>query len=695
MPTLTYSIDRSGWDTWHGSSSIVYTLSYNAATNKTTVTLKPSSVTYPGRNGYHTHSTTTITVKAGDNPSSSGTATLYTTGTSNTAGVTFTGTPSPASITVQHSAGPGAKTVTVKAEIEISVYPFSNSTAPYPVEDSGTRTDTSYTIPSASDISSCPSSAKTQDTISISMTRYDNSYHHVAKFKVGTTTLATSASFDTQLNYTIPRSWFSGYTNTATLNVTLSVQTYTSGGAAVGSPAGWAITVTADDNMKPIINAGFATVTANNAGTAASGILGFVQGYSKALLTLKNDNGQIDCPYNATVASYKITCQGATQTVNSPGSTETVNTAALTSAGNITITVKVTDSRGRSASESFSVTVMEYAPPTVTGVSVFQCDAGGTADEDGWYCSAQATETHASLNSQNSVTLTAQIKEAGGSYGSPETLTSGTAGVIGSGSVDPDKSHDVRITATDSLGNVGEATVTIPTRQWALKLQKFAGGIGAAFGKAPSQAKALELPADWEMYFGSEGFREHAQRLYDSRGIAIESGDDLDDYTTPGSYYAKDGTIAGSLSHTPITGGNFRLEVLSGGLVTYSNYIMQFCWSTTTNAVYTRRKHSTWSAWARQMNTQTDAEYVKASTVTSPTLAITAGSAGNVSFSVALSGYTPIGIVGIEKNGTASSYCVLYQYKIDGSNAKVYFRNVGTSDASITVTAYVLYRKNY
>ena len=528
MPTLSFNLTRSGWDWWGGTVSIPYTLTYNSANNRTAISFSQATVTYDGRQGHYTNTTTTITIKAGDNTSSSGTASFTTSGTTNQSGASYYGTPSP-SVTVQHSAGPGAKTVTVEASTTVYLDPRhvgSNVGAQYYyVTCTGSRTDTSHTIPYASVIASCTSSVATLGTLALAMTRYSNSYYHKATFKIGSTTLATSSAFATSLSYTVPRSWFNSYPNDTSKTVTVSVQTYTDSSCttAVGSAATTTFTMTADAGMKPEIAAGFASVSAYNTGTAASGIIGFVQGYSKARLTLYKN--QLTMADGATVASYKITCQGATTTVNSPGDTEYANTATLTGTAEIPITVTVTDSRGRTASTTLTgVTPMPYAVPVLTGISVFRCDEHGNADESGTYYSAAALPSCSSLNGQNSIAWNAHkayLKEAGGSYGGGYNLNlDGSARVLGSGLVDPDKNYVVKIEATDSLGNVGVATGTIPQMKWAMKFRPDGQGVG--FGRAPAHDKALEIPADWQIYFGSSAvFDTHSVTDGDITGSSI------------------------------------------------------------------------------------------------------------------------------------------------------------------------------
>ena len=352
--------------------------------------------------------------------------------------------------------------------------------------------------PRGSVIASCSSSVATQGTIALAMTRYNSAYYHRATFKIGNTQLAVSDPFATSLSYPVPRSWFDAYPNDASKTVTVSVQTYTDSSCSttMGSPTTTTVTVHADAGMRPTIGAGFAAAAPYNAG-AVSGLAGYIQGRSKARLTLTKS--ALTMANNAAVASYTVACQGASTSVDSPGDAETVDTAALTGTAAISITVTVTDSRGRTASTSLTVTPLPCAAPTLSGVEVFRCDGEGRAAEDGAYLSAKATAACSPLDGQNSVTLTAKWKSVGGSFGPAQTLASGAASVLG-GALDPDTSYEALLTATDALGATAEAAVTIPALRWAMKFRPDGQGVG--FGLAPAHAKALELPADWQIYFG-------------------------------------------------------------------------------------------------------------------------------------------------------------------------------------------------
>lgn len=344
----------------------------------------------------------------------------------------------------------------------------------------------------ASTIASCSSSVETTNNLALTVSRNSTAFYHKATFKIGSTTLATSSAFATSLSYTVPRTWFNSYPNDTSKTVTVSVQTYTDSNCTttVGSAATTTFTMTADAGMKPSVTSGWATASAYNTGTAAANISGFVKGYSKAQITF-NAN-KITMANNATIASYSVTCLGSTDG-SSPYLTPVLN------ATSVSVVCTVADSRGRTASETLTISVMDYVNPKISGVSVYRCDSSGTADDDGTYYSVKATATVSSLNNQNTGTLTGALAAAGGSYGTAYSLTSGTRAI--KGTISADTSYSVKLTVTDSLGNTTTYYARIPTRKWAMKFRPT--GNGVAFGKAAEYDNAFEVNPDWYIRHGA------------------------------------------------------------------------------------------------------------------------------------------------------------------------------------------------
>ena len=198
----------------------------------------------------------------------------------------------------------------------------------------------------------------------------------------------------------------------------------------------------------------------------------------------------------STLSSYTIS-GGATGTQSSNVFTISV----IYSSGTITYTVKVTDSRGRTATASVSISVVAYSAPSLTATEAFRCASNGTASETGTYISAKASGTYSSVSSKNSMTLKVQYGLTTSSvYSAAVTLTNGTASVIGGGSIDANYSFNVKFTLTDQFNTI-EKILTVGTAAYTVFFRQ--GGNGVALGKVSERANAVEINPDWDIYHGS------------------------------------------------------------------------------------------------------------------------------------------------------------------------------------------------
>ena len=316
---------------------------------------------------------------------------------------------------------------------------------------------------------------------------YLSNVYHVVDWRFGTkvksTTTAVGAS---STSYTIPLSWLTVIPSATSGTATVSVTTYASGGLELGTDT-YSFTITAPSSAVPTLSLAAARI--NNSVPSSWGI--YVQGQSGVTITATAAGYQ-----GSTISSYTIS-GGATGTQSS--NVFTIST--IYSSGTITYTVKVTDSRGRTATASTSISVVAYSAPAFSATDAFRCVAAGTASDTGTYISAKATGTFSSVSSKNSMTLKVQYAlSTSGAYSTAVTLTNGTASIIGNGSIDINYSFKVKFTLSDQFNtiekvlNVGTAAFTVFFRQ---------GGNGVAIGKVSERANAVEINPDWDIYHGS------------------------------------------------------------------------------------------------------------------------------------------------------------------------------------------------
>ena len=316
---------------------------------------------------------------------------------------------------------------------------------------------------------------------------YLSNVYHVVDWRFGTkvksTTTAVGAS---STSYTIPLSWLTVIPSATSGTATVSVTTYASGGLELGTDT-YSFTITAPSSAVPTLS--LAATRINNSVPSSWGV--YVQGQSGVTITATAAGYQ-----GSTISSYTIS-GGATGTQSS--NVFTIST--IYSSGTITYTVKVTDSRGRTATASTSISVVAYSAPAFSATDAFRCVAAGTASDTGTYISAKATGTFSSVSSKNSMTLKVQYAlSTSGAYSTAVTLTNGTASIIGNGSIDINYSFKVKFTLSDQFNtiekvlNVGTAAFTVFFRQ---------GGNGVAIGKVSERANAVEINPDWDIYHGS------------------------------------------------------------------------------------------------------------------------------------------------------------------------------------------------
>lgn len=172
---------------------------------------------------------------------------------------------------------------------------------------------------------------------------------------------------------------------------------------------------------------------------------------------------------------------------------------------------KKNDYGGTYAVYDYIIRAYPYAPPTMELVSVYRSDSMKQPYDDGRYITAKARTNFAPVNGHNSLTFTAEYKEAdAASYGTPYTMQSDVPALINGLEISPAKSYRVRLTARDRGGRQVVYEQVIPTRAVCFNLKD--GGNGAAFGKFAEADNQLQIPEDWLFRIGSTTLSEEQLR---------------------------------------------------------------------------------------------------------------------------------------------------------------------------------------
>lgn len=219
----------------------------------------------------------------------------------------------------------------------------------------------------------------------------------------------------------------------------------------------------------------------------------FVQGKSGVVVEAVNAQGV----YGSEITGY--TYMGGANATTSENS-YTVN--AIPQSGEVTFTVRVTDSRGRTASKSETIYVYEYESPSFSGSSATRCAENGEASDTGTYVSAKSNYTFSDCNGENKATLSAYYSMSGyeeWALGADE-MEANEPYVFGGGSIDSQHSYQVKFILTDAFGTV-EKTMDVTTAMYTIFFKR--GGQGIAFGKACERDNAVEISEEWQLLYGA------------------------------------------------------------------------------------------------------------------------------------------------------------------------------------------------
>lgn len=291
----------------------------------------------------------------------------------------------------------------------------------------------------------------------------------------------------TSATFTIPNTWLAALSGSTSGTATATLTTY-EGDEALGSST-MSFTVTVPSGVKPTIDSFTVVPYSTNAKVMSWGE--FVQGFAKADLEVSATPGT-----GATITAITFGGPGVNQT----GTGTTARSEILNTPGTATFAVTVIDSRGRSATDTVSVTVYPYAAPVVTNIATMRADADGTTNNSrGDYLKVQPVYSLSSVNGNNSFTVqTLKYFEHGSStpLASISCVSGTTYGPPGNmWAINLADAYDIVVELTDALGSSVGGTVVLPG----------AGGIWygrgndrLGLGKAPPSAG---LHVDWKSFF--------------------------------------------------------------------------------------------------------------------------------------------------------------------------------------------------
>ena len=317
------------------------------------------------------------------------------------------------------------------------------------------------------------------NSVTITLTPASSTFKHKLRFAFGGNSNATaglsigegfSASGNTTVTFTPAQVLAMLIPNANSGVCTLTCYTYDANGTQIGSATNTTLT----------LNVPSYTPTATIALTG-SGLLGGVYCQSKSKVTVKTTAS----------SSHGATITGVSATINGESDGKTYTSlefvsAILAKSGDHSVTVKITDSRGKTATVTSSVfTVYAYSLPSITSFTLAR-------QSDGTTVIATVKGSVASVNSKNAksckVTLNGVTNTVTLSSYTINNTTTFT-------SVPTDSTLTATATLSDSYNTVPKQAV-LPTV--AVTMDFYKDGTGIAMGKVSESPNQFDL--NWDMY---------------------------------------------------------------------------------------------------------------------------------------------------------------------------------------------------
>ena len=429
-------------------------------------------------------------------------------------------------------------------------------------------------------------------SVTINTPAVNSAYRHTLRYTFGGASGTIATGIASSVSWTPPVSLANQIPSATAGSGTIYCDTY-SGSTLLGTKS-VSITLTVPGSVVPSAGTLSAALAEDTSGTGL-----YVKGMGKAKLTLSGASGA----YGSSITSYTITGGGWTATNGA------LTTGTLASAGNITFTATVTDSRGRKASTTRTISVIDYTKPGVAVCDVYRCDADGNRKKAGTYFAVEINASYSAITG-NTLSITARYKkQSESSYGTAANVTNNGKTVIGGGNIGASTTYDVLVTVADKYNSL-PILRTLSTKS---VLQSFKRSAGAAIGKVAELANWLDVAWDTRIRgnLQVDGIISSADQ-YRIKWQTIPDGADLNDdiYRVPGYYRSP--IAAYTIANAPrwVTGA---FEMVVTGIAD-GTYCTQTVKDFRNNNRYVRTQTNwqtpwSWTDWADIITTDIGGDY--------------------------------------------------------------------------------------
>lgn len=338
-------------------------------------------------------------------------------------------------------------------------------------------TFTGVTIPRATQPTLSSSSINLGGSVTINTPRAASSFTHTLAYSFGDASGTIATGVGTSYTWTVPLDLANQIPNSTSSTVKITCKTY-NGSTLIGTKT-VNLTVNVPSSVKPTIS----DISIAEAVQAVITKFGLSNKFVKTLSQLAVEIAiNTDNAYGATIKNYSTQIDG----INYLGQQFTTN--VLTTAGTLTVTATITDSRGRTSTYSAEITVIDYATPAVdillavSGTTVTATITGKVYDVDGTNAKSLILK-YKKFSDETYTERTITLASADWEFTKSEIVEN----------IDNESTYEFIAVLTDKVTSSDDAATT-----GIVAISRRAGGKGVTFG---AEALTDGFVVDWDGQF--------------------------------------------------------------------------------------------------------------------------------------------------------------------------------------------------
>ena len=354
------------------------------------------------------------------------------------------------------------------------------------------------------------------NAINIPITKYNSGFYDVLTISVGGTTIKTVNDItngdDITFTSTELTNIYKKLPSATKGTVTFKLTTKTSSsGSTVGTSTKTA-TGTIPSSVKP-------TISGITLAEATSGLAtkfgAYIQNKSKITGTVNASAGS-----GSSISAYKTTINGSSYT------SKTFTTGVLKTSGTNTVSITVTDKRGRTATYSTTFSVLAYSKPSISTFKVERCNADGTLNDEGVNFKVTVKSSITALNNKNDSSYVLQYK-----LSSADTWTTlgnslsgysiNTSWVVTNIALNIDNVYDFKFTVKDYFETDGIPKTDNVSESFTL-MNFGADGHSMAIGGVATDPDVLDIKMK-KTYFSDNNYMGGDKRSDNEKNIYFQS----------------------------------------------------------------------------------------------------------------------------------------------------------------------------